>query len=77
MPDALLFVDGVIASWNPRGGVGSVSLDGGVTRFPFGRSAVDDAERNEVRAGRRCRLALDEARSSSGSVRVARLTPAE
>ena len=68
-----LWVSGLIASWNPRGGVGSVSLDGSLTRIPFGRSAVDDAERDEVRAGRRCRFTLDEARSSNGGVRVASL----
>jgi hypothetical protein len=50
-----------------------VSLDDSLTRIPFGRSAVDDAERDEVRAGRRCRFALDEARSSGGSVKVARI----
>jgi hypothetical protein len=77
VPHSPIFVDGVIVAYNRAGGFGSVSLYGSVTRFPFGRSAVDDAERNEVRAGRRCRLALDEARSSSGSVRVARLTLAE
>jgi hypothetical protein len=52
---------------------GSVSLYGSVTGIPFGRSAIDNAERDEVRAGRRCRFALDEARSSNGGVRVARL----
>jgi len=53
--------------------VGSVSLDGSLTRIPFGRSAIDDAERDEVRAGRRCRFTLDETKSSNGSVRVAKL----
>jgi hypothetical protein len=63
----------VIVNYNPRAGVGSVALPGSLTRIPFGRSAVDDAERDRVRAGRRCRFALDEARSSNGGVRVARL----
>jgi hypothetical protein len=75
MPHAPIFVDGLIASWNPRSGVGSVSLDGSTTRIPFGRSAVDDSERDRVRPGRRCRFALDEARSSNGGVRVAKLVP--
>jgi hypothetical protein len=30
------------------------------TRIPFGRSAIDDAERDEVRIGQRCRFALDD-----------------
>jgi hypothetical protein len=53
--------------------VGSVSLDGSLTRIPFGRAAVDDAERDLFRAGRRCRFALDETKSSNGGVRVAKL----
>jgi hypothetical protein len=36
-------------------------------------SAVDDAEHDRVRAGRRCRFTLDETKSSNGSVRVAKL----
>jgi hypothetical protein len=68
-----LWVSGLIASWNPRGGVGSVSLDGSLTRIPFGRSAIDDAERDEVRAGRRCRFTLDEKGGFDGRVKVARL----
>jgi hypothetical protein len=64
-----LWVSGLIAYYNPRAGVGSVSLEG----IPFGRSAIDDAEGDKIRAGRRCRFALDEARSSNGGVRVARL----
>jgi hypothetical protein len=68
-----LWVSGLIAYYNPRAGVGSVSLEGSLTRVPFGRSAIADAERDEVRAGRRCRFALDEARSSGGSVKVAKL----
>jgi hypothetical protein len=40
------------------------------SRIPFGRSAVDDAERDQVRAGRGYRFALDEARSWSGGVKA-------
>jgi hypothetical protein len=73
VPHAPIFVDGVIVAWNARSGVGSGSLDGSTTRIPFGRSAIDDADRDLVRAGRRCRFALDEARSSNGGVKVMRL----
>jgi hypothetical protein len=38
-----------------------------LTRVPFGRSAIDGAERNLVRAGRRCRFALDENASASNA----------
>jgi hypothetical protein len=72
-PHAQIFNDGIIVHYNPRAGVGSGSLDGNLTRVPFGRSAIDDAERDRVSVGRRCRFALDEARSSGGSVRVATL----
>ena len=73
MPHPPIFVDGVIVSWNARGGVGSVSLDGSVTRIPFGLSAVDDAERDEVRAGCRCCFALAETGGFDGRLKVARL----
>jgi hypothetical protein len=49
------------------------SLDGSVTRIPFGLSAVDDAERDEVRAGCRFRFALAETGGFDGRLKVARL----
>jgi hypothetical protein len=70
VPHAPIFVDGMIVYWNERSGVGSVSFDGSATRVPFGRWAIDEAERGEVRAGRRCRFVLDE---SASAVKVARL----
>jgi hypothetical protein len=41
--------------------------------FPFGRSAVDDAQRDRVRTGRRCRFALAETGGFDGSVKIAKL----
>jgi len=73
VPHAPILAEGVIVAYNRAGGLGSVSREGSITWIPFGRSAVDDAERDEIRAGRRCRFALAEGRSSTGGVKVAKL----